>query len=108
MSEDEAQDFMRTSPGRPGLTRVFGGQVIGLKTPEGVASFREVKGAFRTGAWLRDPIMRVFCFGVIGLLLLLLGGFGYFVVTAPPAVKLMCAGALLYVFGRTAWGFWKA
>jgi glucose dehydrogenase len=46
--------------------------------------------------------------GVAGVLLLAIGGFGYFIVTAPPAVKLMCAAALLYALARAAWGFWKA
>jgi hypothetical protein len=108
MSEDEAKDYMHTSAGSPRLTRVFRGKATGFETPQGAASFREVKDAFRSGAWLRDPVMRVFCLGTVGLLLLALGGFGYFVVTAPPAAKLICAGALLYAFGRTTWGFWKA
>jgi hypothetical protein len=108
MSEHEAQAFMRTSAGRPMLIRAFRGRAAGLKTPEGIVSFREVKDAFRTGAWLYDPVMRVFCLGAIGLLLLAFGGFGFFVVTAPPAAKLICGGALLYALIRTARGFWKA
>jgi hypothetical protein len=104
MSEDEAQEFMRTGPSPTGLS----GTAIGIKTPKGEASLREIKDAFRTGTWLRSPAMRVFCLGTIGLLLLVLGGFGYFVVTAPPAAKLMCGGAMCYVLWRTAWGFWKA
>jgi hypothetical protein len=108
MSEHEAQEFMRMSAGQPTLTRVFRGKAAGRKTPEGVVSFRKVKDAFRTGAWLYDPILRVFCLGTVGLLLLALGGFGFLVVTAPPAAKLICGGALLYAFVRTAWRFWKA
>jgi hypothetical protein len=108
MSEEEAQAFMSTSAGAPTLHRGLRGKATGVETPEGSASFHAVKDAFRTGAWLHDPFMRVFCFGTVGLLLLTLGGFGYFVVTAPPTAKLICAGALLYAFARTAWGFWKA
>ena len=37
-----------------------------------------------------------------------LGGFDFLVVTAPPAAKLICGGALFYAFVRTAWRFWKA
>ena len=108
MSEDEAKGYMRSSAGLPTLNRVFRGKAGGLETPEGTASFRQVKDAFQTGDWLRNPVMRVFCVGTIGLLLLLLGGFGYFIVIAPLAAKLICAGALLYSFGRTAWEFWRA
>jgi len=108
MSEAEAQEFVRTGPGPTGLSSVLRGKAIGIKTPKGDASFREIKDAFRTGTWLRNPAMRVFCFGTIGLLLLVLGGFGYFVVTALPAAKLICVGALFYVFWRSAWGLWKA
>ena len=68
----------------------------------------KVKDAFRTGAWLYDPVLRVFCLGTIGLLLLALGGFGFLVVTAPPAAKPICGGVLFYAFVRTTWGFWKA
>lgn len=108
MTEAEAKEFMSRSAGSPSLNRVVRGKARGIKTPEGQVSFRQVKGAFRSGAWLSDPMMRVFCLGTVGLLLAVLGGFGFFIVTAPPTVKLICAGALLYAFGRTAWGFWQA
>jgi hypothetical protein len=108
MSEDEARTFMSNNAGSPGFRRVFGGQATGIKTPEGTATFREIKDGLRSGAWLHDAKLRTFCVGAAGVLLLALGGFGYFIVSGPPAVKLICAGALLYAFGRTAWGFWKA
>jgi hypothetical protein len=108
MDEDEAREFMSTRAGQPRLRRVFGGPATGIKTPQGTATFREVKDGFRSGAWLHDARLRTFCVGMVGVLLLALGGFGYFIVIGPPAVKLMCAGVLLYAFGRTAWGFWKA
>jgi hypothetical protein len=106
MDEDEARKFMSSSAGSS--KRIFGGPATGIKTPEGAATFREVKDGFRSGAWLSDAGIRVFCLGVVGLLLLAIGGFGYFIVTGPPTVKLMCAGVLIYAFGRTAWAFWKA
>jgi hypothetical protein len=108
MSEEEARQFMSTSAGSPGFRHIFGGRASGIKTPEGTATFREVKDGLRSGAWLHDPGIRVFCLGVIGVLLLAMGGFGYFILSGPPVVKLLCAGVLLYAFGRTAWGFWKA
>jgi hypothetical protein len=108
MDEEEAREFMSTSAGLTRTKLVFGGQAVGIKTPKGVASFREIKNAFRSGAWLSDAGMRAFCAGLVGLLLLALGGFGYFFVIGSPTVKVMCAGVLLYVFGRTAWEFWKS
>ncbi len=109
MSADQAREFMRTSAGQSwsGFTPL-GKTAGGIATPEGIASFRQVKDAFRSGDWLVNPALRVFCVGIVGLMLLVLGGLGYFVVTGPPAVKVMCCGVALYAFGRTAWEFWRA
>ena len=109
MSAGQARNFMRSSAGQSwsGFAPL-GKAAGGIATPEGVASFREVKDAFRSGAWLVNPALRVFCVGVVGLMLLVMGGLGYFVVTGPPAVKVICGGAALYAFGRTAWEFWRA
>lgn len=108
MSDEEAHDYMRTRGAPLQRTGVFRGWASGRTTPDGIASFRQIKDAFRSGDWLRDPRIRPFCVGIIGLLLAVLGGFGFFVVTSPPLVKLICAGAVLYAFGRTGWAFWKA
>jgi len=108
MTDEEAHEYMRTRGAPLRRSGVFRGKAAGRETPEGVASFRQIKDAFRTGDWLRDPWIRPFCVGMVGLLLAVLGGFGFFVVTSPPLVKLICAGAVLYAFGRTGWAFWKA
>ena len=109
MSADQARDFMRSSAGQSWSSFApLGKAAGGIATPEGIASFRDIKDAFRSGAWLVNPAMRVFCMGVVGLMLLVLGGLGYFVVTGPPAVKVMCGGVALYALGRMAWEFWRA
>ncbi len=103
MSDREARVYMSRSAAGPTVHRVSSGTVVDMTTPEGVATLHAVKEAFSTGAWLRDPTMRVYCVGMVGLLLFTLGGFGFFVVVGPPSVKVIFVGALLYAFGRTAW-----
>src|SRR4051794_8956562 len=53
MNEDEAHDYMSTSGGNPRVRRKFQGKVVGREF-KGAASFREIKDAMRTGAWLHD------------------------------------------------------
>ena len=86
---------------------IFRGKAIGREARM-TASFRVVKTAFRSGAWIRDAAWRPTCFGVIGALLALMGMFGYFFVIGPPTVKVIVGGALAYALARTAWEFWKA
>jgi hypothetical protein len=43
-----------------------------------------------------------------GALLLLVGLFGLICVIAPPGIKLLFGGAMLYALVRTAWGFAQA
>ncbi len=108
MTQDEAQATMRSTQGPFGASRFLRGKAVGITTPDGEASFHAIKEAFYTGAWLTDPLMRVFCLGTVGLMLLLLGAFGYFAVVGPPAVKVIGAATVVYALGRTAWGFVKA
>ena len=91
MSEDEAQQCMRTSAGRPGQVRHFRGRAAGREFRR-AATIREIKDAWRSGDWLTDPSWWPILLGLLGA----------------PTVKLVCAGALLYATARTAWGFWKA
>lgn len=107
MSEDEAQQFMRTSAGRPGQVRHLRGRAAGREFRR-AATFREIKDAWRSGDWLTDPSWWPILLGLLGAPLALYGMFGYFLVVGAPTVKLVCAGALLYATARTAWGFWKA
>lgn len=107
MTEKEAKEYMKPNP-RFIQRSAFRGKAAGVTTPQGAASFQEIKGAALTGRWLQDPQVRVFCAGTAGLLLALLGAFGYFIVVGSPTVKVICAGVLLYAYGRTAWAFWNA
>jgi hypothetical protein len=72
------------------------------------ASFKEIKDAIRTGAWLRDHSLWPLLIGLVGLTLAAYGMFGFFFVIGAPLVKLICAGALAYATARTVWGFARA
>src|SRR5258707_3244730 len=69
MTEDEAQEYMRTHIVPARRAGIFRGKAAGVTTPQGMATFRQVKDAFRTGDWVRAPWMRPFCAGTVGLLL---------------------------------------
>lgn len=74
----------------------------------GEASFREIKAAWRSGAWRRGPRWRrLFVMGAGGLLMGA-GLFGLAVVLGPPGVKLLCGGALVYAVVRTVRAFRRA
>jgi hypothetical protein len=107
MSEDEAQQFMRTSAGRPGQVRHFRGRAAGREFRR-AATFREIKDAWRSGDWLTNPSWWPILLGLLGAPFALYGMFGYFLVFGAPTVKLVCVGALLYATARIVWGFWKA
>lgn len=75
---------------------------------EGKATFKEIKRAFRTGAWRRSPRWRRMFLMLVGVALLTFGLFGLGVVVGPGSVKLLCSLALLWVFGMTVYGFFRA
>jgi hypothetical protein len=108
--EEEAKAYMsgHVGPGWQGWqVGTFRGKAV-MREAKLAASFSQVKEAFRTGQWLLDREWRPLCLGLLGLLLILPGAFGFFFVVSPPAVKVIVALALVYALARTAWGFWKA
>jgi hypothetical protein len=107
MSEAEAQEYMQSGAGRPGVRRIFKGQAAGRQF-RGTASFREIKEAVRRGAWVHDSSWWPILVGLLAAPLIAYGMFGYFFVIGAPLVKLFCGGALAYATVRTVWGFWKA
>jgi len=72
------------------------------------ASFSQIKEAFRNGNWLLDPSARPFCIGVIGLVVTMIGMFGFGIVNGPPAAILVCSAALAYALIRIGWGMIRA
>jgi len=60
-------------------------------------SLAQMRDAWRSGAWRTDPRWRTVFMMTVGAALMLVGGFGIPIVVAPVPVKILCAGALLYV-----------
>ena len=75
---------------------------------EDSASFAEVKAAWRARAWRVSPRWRRLFAGLIGTAFLATGLFGLFIVIAPPGIKLLCGGALLYAWVRSITAFARA
>jgi hypothetical protein len=110
MSHTDIEDVersVRMAP-QPVAWRASAYRVIGSAAGRrGDESFKlgELKAAWRSGAVWRDPQWRRRAITVAGALLLVLGIFGGGVVIGPPWLKVLCAGALCYAFGRLGWGF---
>jgi hypothetical protein len=115
MSREEIEELerrmMRLKAGPPMALRWAAVRVpkaaVGAED-EDVATFSEIKAAFRARAWQASPYWRRFFSMMIGALLLAIGLFGVAVVLGPPAVKLLFAGAMLYAAIRLLWGFARA
>jgi len=114
MSDEEAGQFMSqpiAGPGKQSFSRGrFKGIARGREVDQPVEwSFREMKEAWHSGTWRRDPDMRRKYFITAGGLLLVLSGLAVFIVLMkPPSVKLLMAGTVVYATVRTTIGFWRA
>lgn len=93
--------FWRTS-----AYRIFG-KAAGASADDKF-SFSELKGAFRTGAILREAAWRRRLCAICGAALMFFGMFGAFIVLSPLALKILLAAVVLYVVARTTWGFIRA
>lgn len=110
MTDAEAQAYASASlrvPNYAFYRGYFRGKAMGRQV-ENSNSFRDIKEAFHSGAWWRDPVWRRFLLMIAGALLWLYGGFGIALVLGPPAVKLIVSAALLYVSVRLFWSVWRA
>jgi hypothetical protein len=91
---------------RKSMYRVFGPAAGASADDE--FSFAELKGAFRSGAILREGQWRRRLCAICGAALMLFGIFGVAIVLSPLALKLLLAAAVVYVMVRVAWGLVRA
>jgi hypothetical protein len=68
-------------------------------------SVREMKEAWRSGAWLADPWWRFVFYMAAAATVMIVGLFGLFFMIGFAGLRLVVAGALLYAVARTWWGF---
>jgi len=71
-------------------------------------SFREMKNAWRAGAWRRDPVWRRRFLTTAGALCMTIGLFGVVFTLGPSPVRVIVSTALLYAAYKTVQGFSKA
>ena len=96
------------STGTPYSAAPFRGRLQGVVTEPTGWTFGEIKIAWRSGVWRRDPNWHARFAGTAGGLLVLVGLFGSILVPSPPGVKVVLAGAVIYALARAARAFWRA
>ena len=98
----ESPEFAyRRSAGR------FVGKSVNLEVQDSW-TVKEMKDVWHSGEWKRDPVWRRRYTAFAGAMLLVLGGFGFWVVYGPPWIVLLCGAALFYALVRIIWMFWRA
>lgn len=112
LNHTEAEDVERSvrMAAQPVAWRASSYRVWGRATGrEGSESFtlREVKQAWRTGAWRRETIWRRRYVTALGALFMTIGILGLAFTLAPPPVKVLTGGALFYALGMISRGLWK-
>jgi hypothetical protein len=105
MSDAEAQAY--SSSTQKQSVGVFRGNAVGWSA-NAEASFGAIKGALRTGDWLRQVAWWPIVLTLFGVPLAACGMIGYFIVIGPPAVKLIAGAALAYANARLLWAWIRA
>ena len=67
-------------------------------------TFKEIKEAWHDGKWNNSEWLPIFL-GLLAIIFIAFGMFGFFFVIGPPLVNLVCGGALAYATVRTIWAF---
>lgn len=71
-------------------------------------TFREMKQAWRNGAWRRESIWQRRFITATGAALLAIGLFGIAFTLGPPPIKAIVGTAMLYACAMLVQGFWRA
>jgi len=67
-------------------------------------TFKEIKEAWHEGNWNTSEWLPIFL-GLLAMIFIPFGMFGFFFVIGSPLLKLVCGGALAYATVRTIWAF---
>jgi hypothetical protein len=113
LSHEEAEDVERSvrMAAEPVTWRATSYKVVGTATGQAAEdefTFRQMKEAWKRGAWWSEPVWRRRYLTAIGAALMAIGVFGVGFTLGPPPIKVLTGGALLYALTRTTWGFWRA
>ena len=96
-------------PGKRFSVARLWGKARGEEVPDLSWTFRDMKQAWRSGDWARDPDWRRKYIITAGGILAVLGLFASLsVLSDPPSVKALLDGAVLYAAVRLTWAFWRA
>jgi hypothetical protein len=109
MSHEEVATLM--APHKQFSVARLRGKTAGVQAdagPEAVWTFHDMKAAWRTGAWWREPSWRSRFATTAGGLLTIFGLFGAVALGSPPSVKLVIAVAIGYAVTRSTVAFWRA
>lgn len=103
--EDETQ-LMQSGDTSPTMYSSFRGHSKSREFHREV-TFKEIKEAWHDGNWNNSEWLPIFL-GLLAIIFIAFGMFGFFFVIGPPLVKLVCGGALAYAAVRTIWAFGQA
>jgi hypothetical protein len=114
MTHDEVEQMgaagqygaMGSSSERAGRFKVVG-ETFGSRFDDKF-SLAAMKRAARSGAWRHARIWQDRFIVFIGVMMLVFGLFGALAVAGPAWATVLFAGALIYVYARTAWATWRA
>jgi hypothetical protein len=113
LSHEEAEDVERSvrMAAEPVTWRATSYKVLGTaqgQAAEDEFTFRQMKEAWKRGAWRSEPIWRRRYLTAVSAMLMAIGVFGVGFTLGPPPIKVLTGGALLYALTRISWGMWRA
>lgn len=113
LSHDDAADVERSVrlAAKPVAWRAASFRVWGRATAREASeqfSLREMKQAWRSGAWCRETVWRRRFITATGAALLAIGLFGIAFTLGPPPIKAIAGTAMLYACAMLVRGFWWA